>query len=140
MIVVKRVEKDQWKELSVNAHIASFSELWDADIERISYALLMVQSDDDVVAGFATVQDIDAKTAYLQYGGVFERYKNTAVAFRGFHELIKFVQDRYDKIITLVENKNFPMLKFYMKEGFLVTGIRYFKDRILLENTYEFIH
>lgn len=137
MIEVKRIDPAEWKWMAKNAHVAVFDETWNAELERISFALLMVQAETNRLISYATVQVIDPQTVYLQYGGVFPKFRGTPLSFLSFKEMLIELKKSFSKIITLVENSNYPMLRFYMKEFFVITGIRYFKEHILLENTYE---
>lgn len=49
----------------------------------------------------------------------------------------EFCEKDYKRITTYIENKNTPMLKFAMKIGFRITGIRNYKNEILLEHLLE---
>ncbi len=137
MFEVKKLSKEQWQELAQGVHSIVFKEIQDADYNRISYALLLVEKESDVVTSYITIQEMDAKWAYIQYGGAFPNYQKGLYVVRGFHQLLNYLRERYDKISTFVENSNYAMLKLYMREGFLVTGIKYFRETILLENTFE---
>lgn len=137
-ILVKTVTPQDWKVLAENAHLVVFEEKWDKELERIDFALVMVKKETNELIAYTTCQIIAPKTIYLQYGGAFPKYKGTAISFLAFQEMLKDLKNQYSKIVTLVENTNYPMLKFYMKEYFTITGIRYFGSHIFLENQYEF--
>lgn len=136
MISVKVLLPHQWKEMAENAHVAVFDETWDKNLERITFALLMVDKEDQIIS-YATAQEIDKETVYLQYGGAFPKFRGSPVVYKSFCEMVDFLKKSYKTIRTYVENVNYPMLKFYMKNNFLVTGVRYFKEFTLLENCYE---
>lgn len=122
--------------MSESAHQGVFGERWDKDIERVDFAMLMVLKPSDKVVSYATAQEVDADTVYLQYGGAFDAYRNQPVVFYSFVAMLEFLSSNYKKIVTLVENTNQTMLRFYMKAGFLITGIRYWGDHVFLENSY----
>lgn len=130
------IEPKDWKVLASNAHLVVFDETWDEMIERISYAIIILTEKREMVA-YATIQLIDNQTAYLSYGGAFPTFKGTSIVFKAFETMIVALKLKYKKLITMVENDNYPMLKFYMKVGFLIKGIRYFNGFTLLENSYE---
>lgn len=136
-MIVKKVTPQVWKGLAEAAHVAVFDESWDAKLETIDFALLMVSRDSDRIISYATFQKLDSMEVYIQYGGAFPIYLGTPMVFTSFRKMLETLKLEYRKISTLVENNNLVMLKFYMKEGFLTTGIRYFKDLILLKQTYE---
>lgn len=137
MIEVKQVDPITWKDMAENAHLAVFDENWQRDLERIDFALLMIHKETDQAVAYVTVQKIDESTAYIQYGGAFEKFRKTGITFEAFNSMLEYLQKSFKKIITLVENNNSSMLKFYMKKNFLITGVRYFKEHIFLENYYE---
>lgn len=138
MILVKKVDGKIWKEtMSENAHLSVFDETWSKELERVDFALLMIESESNTVISYATAQEVDKNTVYLQYGGALPSFKGTVITYKSFCEMLELLKEKYTKIVTLVENTNYPMLKFYMKQMFKVTGIRYFKNSILLENSYE---
>lgn len=135
-IQVQIVSPKDWKEMAEHAHLAVFGEGWDKELERIDFALVTVLKRTNTIISYLTAQVVDADTAYLQYGGAFESYKGTAIVFISFSKMIESLKNEYKKITTLVDNNNYPMLKFYMKENFLTTGIRYFKGHTYLENSF----
>lgn len=137
MIEVKRVLPEEWKVLAEAAHVAVFDESWDKNLERVDFAMIMTKTETNEVISYATVQIIDPNTAYLQYGGVFPKFRETPLSFLSFKEMLLAIKKQYTKIVTFVENTNYPMLRFYIKEFFKITGIRFFKHHIFLEHTYE---
>lgn len=136
-IELKILSPIEWKEMAENAHLAVFNEIWDKEIERIDFALVTVLKRTNTIISYLTAQKIDSDTAYAQYGGAFDSYKGTAIVYLSFHYMIEFLKSNFKRVTTLVENNNYPMLKFYMKESFQITGIRYFKNSTFLENTFE---
>lgn len=137
-ILVKEVEPQLWRQMAEDAHVSVFNEHWDAGLERIDFALVMVHKDSDKIISYATATNIDSSTVYLSYGGAFPTFKGTPITFMSFQHMLDHLKRRYKRIVTLVENTNTAMLRFYMKEKFLITGIRYFGESIFLENTYDF--
>lgn len=137
MIEVIEVSPKSWKEMAENAHKSVFDESWDKELERVDLALLMINKEVDDVISYVTIQIKAKGLVYLQYGGTFKKYRGSIMSFKSFSAMLEHLKSRFTQIVTLVENTNYPMLKFYMKENFKITGIRYFKDSILLENHYE---
>lgn len=141
MIEVKVLSPKEWQKVASDAHLCVFDEGRDPNLDRITHALLAIDKKEDHIVGYTTIQELDTKTIYIQYGGSFPKYReNPPMTYISFMEILKVLKNRYDKITTMVENSNFVTLKFYMKQGFLITGVKFFKDKVYLENTYEFIN
>lgn len=136
MIEVRQVTPKEWKACAESAHLAVFDEKWDKELERIDFALIMIRKMDDKVVSYVTCQEIDINTVYLQYGGAFPIFRGTPIVLATFQDMLKVLREKYKVIKTYVENTNYPMLRFYIKENFLITGLRYFKEQTLLEHTY----
>lgn len=136
-ILVKQITPIEWKDMAENAHVSVFNENWDKELERIDFALVMVLKSTNMLISYATAQIIDPTHVYLQYGGAFPSYKGSPIVYLSFREMIDSLKKIFKTITTLVENTNYAMLKFYMKENFVITGIRYFQSAVLLENSYE---
>lgn len=133
MISVKRVEKTDWQLLAKNAHEVVFREAWPDNFERIDYALLTTDAEDKLVQ-YATIRETDAISAYIQYGGSFPDYRGSVSSYRSFRAIIDHLFEQYKNVSFLVENTNLPMLKFALKEHFIIIGIRNFKNQIMLEH------
>lgn len=129
---VVELSQEDWLTLSEDVHRTVFGESGYAALERASKALL-VDLDGTPIC-YCTIKEDDAVTAYMQWGGAFPSSKGTALSFRGYEMMIAHLKGRYKFIRTLIENSNVSMLKFAMKVGFRVHGIRYFSGSILLEH------
>lgn len=127
--------KDEWKDYSKAAHELAFNEQWNPEIERIDYAMLLVNEEDPVA--YVTLKETGEHSVYIQYGGAFQNIKGTTLSYKAFARMIHDLQKKYKRITTLVENNNWGMLKFYWSTKFRVTGLRYFKSAIFLELTCE---
>lgn len=97
---------------------------WDEDMNRVSYAILAQDDSAGTPYGFATIVELDKKTAYIQHGGTFPTTKGTALGGRGFLHIIEHLRNRYQHIQMRVKNTNFSMLKLCIKAGFVVCGIQ----------------
>ena len=129
--------KDEWKVLAADAHAICFHELRDPEMDRIDFALLAV--DEEKPLAYMTVRELDAKSAYLQHGGSFDHTRGTANSYRSYLALLNALKEKnYTRAGTYIENTNTPMLKFAMKAGWLITGIRTFEGSILLEHQLQF--
>ncbi len=126
----------QWKNHSEQAHAAVFGEIKRADLDRIDYA--MVSRDGDILTGYITCREWDAETIYWQFGGAFPGTKSTSLSFKSYTACVEYAKKRYKRVTTLIENTNPVMLKFAMKVGFKIVGIRNFRGQILLEHLLEF--
>ncbi len=120
-ITVKRIEKQEWKDLAVNAHLAVFNESWTLEDECIDYALLTVD-ESNMLVQYATISESGGRGAFIEYGGSFESYKGTVTSFQSFKAILDYLFSKYKKVNFSTHNKNFPMLKFAIKENFYIIG------------------
>jgi hypothetical protein len=131
---IEQIDAQTWTStFSQNAHRIAFGEIREPDKERIDYALLIASN--GIALGYMTCRELDSKAVYWQYGGAFPSVEKTVHALPAYKALRDWHLERYDVIGTLIENTNFPMLKMAQKVGFLITGIRVFNGKILLEHT-----
>lgn len=132
-IEVKKISKEEWKVLAVNAHLAVFNEEWTADKERIDFALLTVDEDGKVIQ-YATIREMDSESSYLQYGGSFPDYRGKVQSVHSFKSILDWLFLEYKNVSFFTENTNWPMLKFAIREKFRVICVRTFKNHVMLEH------
>lgn len=130
---VVKVEKYAWKSMSEEAHRICFSEVKPVGRERVDFALL-VTNDDDFPLGYTTCKELDSETIYLQFGGCFPGTKDSVLAFKSYVAGIEFLKKDYKNVCFYVKNDNFAMLKFAMKTGFKIIGVKNRNGDILLEH------
>ena len=133
---IKKLTPQQWAELSEKAHLIVFGKNKPASMDRIDYALLC--EDDKNILGYITVREQDSESVYWQFGGTFPGTRSTIKAFHVFQAFIRWARENCKRVAMLVENTNTAMLKFAMKMGFRIVGIRNFQGNILLEHLLEF--
>lgn len=134
---VKKLSKDDWRELSEAAHLSVFNEKRSSSVDRIDYALLCETADKNLVA-FMTCRELDDETVYWQHGGSFPRFRDTLYSFASYSQFVEWHREKYKRVTTLIENTNTVYLKFAMKVGFKIIGVRNFDNQILLEHLLEF--
>jgi len=122
----------EWRLVSEDAHLATFNELRPCDMNRIDFALVVW---DKNPLGYMTCREFDSETIYISYGGAFEK---SFKVLEGYKAMLNSLKETYKRATTLVENNNIPMLKMAMSQGFLITGIKNFKNQIYLELSQEF--
>jgi len=125
----------EWSKHATLAHMLVFNEFRPSEMNRIDYALVIM--DEDKPLGYMTIREVDSETCYIQYGGAFHDTKNSTMSFKAYNMLIDWLSNKYKMCTTLIENSNLVMLKFAMKVGFKIIGLRNFKNQILLENYIE---
>lgn len=123
---------NEWKLVSEDAHLMTFNELRPESLSRIDFALVVW---DEKPLGYITCREFDSETIYISYGGAFEK---SFKVLEGYKTMLNHLKETYKRATTLVENNNIPMLKMAMSQGFLVTGIKNFKNQIYLELSQEF--
>lgn len=135
MNIVKLLPKE-WKELSESAHLICFNERSEAGSDRIDFALLALK--DESPCAYVTCREVDSETLYWQYGGAMPNIKDTVNSYKAYESLTGFCREMgYIRITTLVKNTNIVMLKFAMKIGYRIIGIRYSDGEIYLEHCLE---
>lgn len=133
---VRQLSQEEWRPFSENAHLVVFNSTKPQEMERIDYALLCVSGVD--VLGYVTCRELDYESVYWQYGGMFPGTRQTVRAFSVYNKFIEWARSRYKRIMFYVENKNNAMLKFAMKIGFCVIGVRNIRGEVYLEHILEF--
>lgn len=123
---VQKYSADEWKLVSEDAHMLIFNELRSGEMNRIDFSLVVW---DDKPLGYMTCREFDSETIYISYGGSFGKSFKILEAYKTMLSELKI----YKRATTLVENTNTTMLKMAMSQGFLITGIKNFKDSIFLE-------
>ena len=131
---MKILSAEQWNTLSEKAHLVTFGEIRPASKERIDFALIAVDPDETLL-GYVTMHELDSETIYWQFGGAFPSMKGTIHTFACYKSALKWCQGKYKRVSTLIKNDNVTMLKFALKAGFRVTGLKYFNGNVLLEHT-----
>ena len=135
---IERATPHQWASLSEDAHLAVFGTLKPATFDRIDYALLAVDSQQKPLA-YLTARETDHETVYWQFGGSFPGARGTPQSYRAFQAFLRYTKEAgYKRVTCLVENTNTVFLKFVMKAGFLIQGVRMFKSTVLVEHMLEF--
>lgn len=140
MFDVKLIGRDDWKTFfAEEAHKLVFSEKRSPELDRIDFAILLVDKD-DLPAAFVTCREQDEESLYMQYGGAMPLNKKTFGVHRGYEQMLEFVQKnpRYKRITTRINNENIAMLRLAMGVGFRVVGTTTFNGEVLLELLLEF--
>lgn len=131
---LKVLSSDEWSVFAEAAHLAVFGEHRPSSMNRIDFAL--VSEKDGVPMSYTTIREVDSESVYMNYGGSFPSAKGTIYSMKSYIAFIDFLKSKYQNITTLIENTNTPMLKFAMKAGLVVIGVRTFKKSILLEHAF----
>lgn len=137
MIRIVQVSKHDWKQWSEQAHLVVFKEHKPVSLDRIDFTLV-AEGEHSKLLGYITCREFDAKSIYWQYGGAFPGTRATSVSYEMYQKALKWCEQKYDRVMTLVENKNYPMLKMHLKAGFLIVGFRVHLGQGLVELTKEF--
>ena len=135
-MIVKQITKESWKELSEDAHLISFGKIKSQENERIDFALICEKEDKPL--GYLTAKEMDGKTLYWQFGGVFPNAAKSVLCLKGYSLFVEWCKPRYERVITYIENTNTAMLKMAMHVGFVICGVKYSQGNIFLQCTLEF--
>ncbi len=134
---VEKWTKEKWEVISADAHIVCFGLTRPSHLDRVDYANMLLDENDHL-AGYATVLEMDSETAYLQYGGIFPNYKDTIYPLKGFMKMLGRMSEQYKRVTCKVENTNKVFLKFCLKADFVPVGVTNFKGKILVDFCREF--
>jgi hypothetical protein len=136
MIEVKKIPVEMWREIAEEAHLVVFNETRLNEQNRIDFALMAV---DEKPLQYVTCRELDNETLYWQYGGAFPSCKGTPKSFAAYKAIIEACKNLgYKRISFLVENNNFPMLKFALAVECNIVGMRTFQGSVWLEHLKEF--
>lgn len=136
-IGVLKYEKIKWDQFSEDAHKIAFGTIKPVSQDRLDFALIVINEDQNVPMGYVTCRELDSDTVYWQFGGAMPGTKNTKNSWEAYKALVDWCELKYKRITTLIENDNLVMLKMAMKVGFRISGIRYYKG-VLVEHILEF--
>lgn len=137
-MIVKKLSREEWITLSEDAHKACFQEIMPVNSEKIDFALLCVD-ENNRPCGYVTCRELDHESVYWRYGGSFPETRGTVRSWTCYELMTNFIKEMgFKRISTLIENKNTVMLKFAMKIGYLICGLRNYQGLTLLEHVLEF--
>lgn len=132
MTEVKKISKEEWRQMSENAHLICFNEHRPSSMDRIDFALLNVRDTDAL--DYCTVRELDEESCYWQYGGAFPNTKGTPTPVHSYKRYAEWCfANGYKRITTYIENTNIAMMKIALHVGFRIIGTRTFKNHILVE-------
>lgn len=137
-MIVNKISKEDWEFISKESYLLVMEENREIEFDRIDYALITTKHPENKLMGFVTCLELDKDTVYWQYGGSYLDFRFSRYLFEGYKMMIEYCMDKYKRITTLIENTNKVMLKMASKAGFVITGIRLSKGRVLLEHVLEF--
>lgn len=128
---------EEWARFSEDAHRICFSEKGRGDLDRVDFAFLAVEGETPLA--YATCREHDAVTVYMQHGGRLTKQGDDRAAYHIYPGMLKLLKEMgYQLALTQIENTNTTMLKLAMKNGWLITGVRFFEGKILLNHELKF--
>lgn len=137
-MIVHKILPELWKELATDTHRIVFGEEPPPSQAKMDYALVVQDPRKDEYVTYVTVRELDPETAYWGYGGAFPAYKNTLAAYRAYQAVTEFTfKSGIKSIFTLIENTNVSMLKFALKIGYKIIGVRHVNGCTMLEHLLE---
>lgn len=130
---IHRLAADEWNHLSESAHMICFKEVRPPDFNTCDFALL-VTDENDVPVSYATILEIDKKSAYMQHGGAFPSVAKTVHVARSYHLIMAYLKENYTCISTRILNKNKAMLKLAMSADLIINGLDVVLGEIFLNH------
>lgn len=138
MIEITQLTPVEWKILSEVTHEAVFGQSRPWHFDRIDFALIAKDSWTNTPLGYVTMREFDHESVYWQYGGANPEIRKTTSVMATYQSFVRWTQEHYKRVTTLVENTNVPYLKLAMAVGFRVIGVRMFHNSVLCELMLEF--
>jgi hypothetical protein len=136
-VIVHALRPDEWAEVSESTHLVAFNEKRDPSLNRVDFALMATDGDDPVA--YMTCYEHDAETVYIQHGGKLPDAGGSVKAFKAYMQMLGRLNEMGFKFgQTMIENTNTAMLRIAMKAGWLISGIRFFDGKILVEHAIQF--
>lgn len=117
------LSKESWIGVWESYHKDGFGEHAIQDGQTCTYPIILKSGDDELVA-YATVKELDAETANINFGCVFSKYRKLGFGYEVFKEIVKEIENKYKRITFICRTKNVPMIKLGLNEGFEIIGIR----------------
>lgn len=135
-MILKKLSLDEWNTMSREAHFACFHESRETVVNTCDYALLVTDDKDRLIC-YATVIEMDKFTSYMQHGGAFPEFSGTTFVARGYHLMIAFLKENYNRISTRIKNINTPMIKLALSADLIINGIDYSTGELFLNFSWE---
>lgn len=130
---VDEIQAAAWALFSRNAHMAVFAYEKPATVDRIDYALLVVDTEKDTPVAYVTVRELDHESVYWQFGGGFKWAQKSILMARAYDKLLEHQSRKSKRMVTRIENTNAPMLKLALSRGLQIYGVRAHHDHVLVE-------
>ena len=128
---LEQLNPGDWRQISANAHWASFGRPRSPDFDRIDYSLFV--HDGARPCAYATLIEIDQESVYMQHGGAFPGTSKTTLTMRSYIMMTNWLKERYKTISTQISNLNIPMLKMAMAVGFVISGTELNEGELFLK-------
>lgn len=132
------IAAEDWKrDFSEAMHRLVFNAIKPGSFDRIDYALLFIDEGENTPIGYITLRELDQNAVYMQFGGAIPKYQGNMAVYRCYQMAISFLKEKYEVLTTKIENVNKSMLKFAMREGFLIVGAAQIRGATMLEHIME---
>jgi hypothetical protein len=134
MIHAHTIPRDKWEAFRENAHKSVFKENCPSGQKLVDFAVLAVETETDTPLTYVTCKELDDETVYWSYGGAFPETIGTTKTWSAYKVMTKKMADMgYRKILKRVKNTNHTMMKFALRMGYTVIGIRHIEDSTMVE-------
>lgn len=134
---INKLTPEEWASFSQTVHRVVFKEIISENFLRFDFALI-VEDMEHKSCSYVLCRDYGNDTVYMQYGGSFPNTVGVEnKSLETFDAIQSYIFSKFQRVTFLVDNSNFPMLKFAMKAGFKIIGIRNYGNKIFLEHFKE---
>lgn len=132
-IEVKELSPTEWAEISEIARLKSFGDHRPPSMDRIDFALLVVDELEHPV-GYATCSAINAEVVHLKMLGGFPNdtgFMSMAAGYLAVHG--RLVEKGFKHVRTHIRADNVKVLRFSMTQGYRICGYTNFAGEPLVE-------
>lgn len=123
MLQLVQIQKEQIdKKFLEDLHLSVFGESLPGEYFRFDLCLIAKNDNEDIVS-YALVREINSETVELAWGGTSKEMRGIAskIAMDMFTEAcLKY----YPFVMFQTWNKNIPMIRLGLLNGYLITGLR----------------
>ena len=118
----KIVEKAEWESIESFAHEELFGKEY-LDLYKDYNFAVLVSGGADMVC-YATIKELDADTAFLNFGGTFKKYQSQYLTSECLKKIKDTLTKKYKYVGFCCRTKNIAMIKVGLNNGFNIIGMK----------------
>lgn len=129
--------KEYWDHFVMDASEDLFGELFPKEVYKDYDFVVLIQNEDKEHVCYSTIKEVDAETAYLNFGGTFSKFRGKGLTRECFNKIVGILKSKYPRLGMTCRTQNTPMVKLGLGEGFMIIGMRMVYGFVNIELLYE---